>query len=256
MQTKTLWILRWARCLADWVDLYLSGIHQLLRRAAPLTTGRLLDVGCGRKPYEPIFRPYVNEYVGIENEATLAATADSASGAADCYYDGNRLPFEDASFDTVISVSVLEHTPAPHQLFREMTRVLKPGGRMIQHVPFSFRLHEEPHDYYRFTHHALRALCTENGLSVKEIVAQGTLWTVIGHKMTTYLAFRVARMGQVAQSLNKLGMEKKQSQGCRFWTLPLVVPAILMIVISVRVLERLFPEPDDCLAFMLIGEKK
>ena len=126
---------------------------------------------------------------------------------------------------------------------------------MIQHVPFSFRLHEEPHDYYRFTSHALRALCAENGLSVKEIVAQGTLWTVIGHKITTYLAFRVARMGQFAQSLNKLGMEKKQSLGCRFWTLPLVIPTIFIIVIGVRVLERLIPAPDDCLAFMLIGEK-
>lgn len=90
---------------------------------------------------------------------------------------------------------------------------------------------------------------------VQEIVEQGTLWSVIGHKMTTYLAFRVARMGQFAQNLNKLGMEKKQSQGIRIWTLPLVVPTIFMIVICVRILERIIPAPDDCLAFMLIAKK-
>jgi SAM-dependent methyltransferase len=237
------------------VDLYLSGIHQLMRFAAPLTSGKLLDVGCGRKPYEHFFRPYVSEYIGIENEATLSTTVDSASGAADHYYDGNILPFEDSFFDTVISVSVLEHTPTPHLLFKEMSRVLKPGGKMIAHVPFSFRLHEEPHDYYRFTCHALRSLCAANDLSVKDVVAQGTLWTVIGHKLTTYLAFRIGRMGQVAQSLNKLGMEEKQTQGSRLWTLPFVVPAIFIIVIIVRLLERFFPTTEDCLAFMLIAEK-
>lgn len=233
----------------------MSGIHRLMRLAAPLTSGRLLDVGCGRKPYESFFEPYIIEYIGIENEATLTATADSASGAADHYYDGNILPFEDSFFDAVISVSVLEHSPSPHLLFMEMTRVLKPGGIMITHVPFSFRLHEEPHDYYRFTCHALRDLCTTNGLSVKDIFAQGSLWTVIGHKVTTYLAFRIGRMGQFAQSLNKLGMEKKQSQGSRLWTLPLVVPAILIIVFITRLLERFIPASEDCLAFMLIAEK-
>ena len=149
-------IYNWTRYITDYVDLYLSGIHQLMRHAAPQTKGKLLDVGCGRKPYEAFFKPYVSEYIGIENESTLSVTADSESDAADYYYDGNILPFEDSFFDAVISVSVLEHTPVPHLLFKEMGRVLKSGGIMITHVPFSFRLHEEPHDYYRFTRHALQ----------------------------------------------------------------------------------------------------
>jgi hypothetical protein len=90
---------------------------------------------------------------------------------------------------------------------------------------------------------------------VKDIIAQGTLWTVIGHKLTTYLAFRIGRLGQVAQSLNKLGMEKKQSQGIRLLTLPLVLPAIFIIVIISRLLERFVPASEDCFAFMLIAEK-
>ena len=246
---------KWSRCVADFVDLYLSGIHQLLHAVAPLVSGKLLDVGCGRKPYEPIFRPYVSEYIGIENEVTLAATTDAVSGAADFYYDGNILPFDDSFFDVVISVSVLEHTPVPYLLFKEMTRVLKPGGTMIKHVPFSFRLHEEPHDYYRFTCYALKELCVVNDLSVKEIFVQGSLWTVIGHKITTYLAFRVGKLGQIAQNLNKFGMERKQSQGSRWWTLPLIIPAIFIVVIITRLLEKFIPAPEDCLAFMLIAKK-
>ena len=243
------------RYVIDYVDIYLSGINQLLRHAAPMTKGVLLDVGCGRKPYEAIFKPFVSEYIGIENETTYVETADAESSAADYYYDGSRLPFDDSSFDTIISVSVFEHTPDPQFLFKEMTRVLKHGGIMIIHVPFSFRLHEEPHDYYRFTCHALRALCETNNLYVKDILPQGSLWTVIGHKITTYLAFRVGRMGQIAQSINKLGMERKQTMSSRYWILPFVIPAILTTVIIARLLERFIPVSDDCLAFMLIAEK-
>ena len=181
-----------ARTAADWVDIQLSLIVASLRDVAPQARGRLLDVGCGNKPYESFFRPYVTEYLGIEHEATFAATAAGAQGTRpDLTYDGDRLPFADQTFDTVLSVQVLEHTPRPRALVAEMARVLKSGGLLILLAPFQFRLHEEPHDYYRYSSHGLRHLCEEAGLQVVEIRPQGSLWSVIGHKLNSYLAFRV-----------------------------------------------------------------
>src|SRR5262249_50278420 len=58
---------RAARAAADWVDLQLAHVVESLARVAPRTRGRLLDVGCGDKPYEHLFRPYVSEYVGVEH---------------------------------------------------------------------------------------------------------------------------------------------------------------------------------------------
>jgi hypothetical protein len=57
------------RRTSDWIDRAWWYLDADLKRAAPHAHGRLLDVGCGAKPYEHIFRPCVTEYIGIEHEA-------------------------------------------------------------------------------------------------------------------------------------------------------------------------------------------
>jgi SAM-dependent methyltransferase len=249
---------RIARAASDWVDLQLSTIVAGLREVAPRARGRLLDVGCGNKPYQPIFAPHVTEYIGIEHEATFAATAAGHQGTRpDLTYDGQRIPFPDQSFDTVLNVQVLEHTPQPRLLLSEMARVLKPGGLLILSAPFQFRLHEQPHDYYRYTSHGLRHLLDEAGLDVEEITQQGGLWSLIGHKLNSYLAFRVARIGGVAQSLGKLGHEADAGAvRPRLWTLPFVGAAMFAISAAARVLDPLLVEPDETMSFMVLGRRR
>src|SRR5262245_53466245 len=172
---------RVARATSDWVDLQWSLLVRALEKVAPHARGKLLDVGCGDKQFERFFLPHVDEYLGIEHEKTFTATAAHFSRSRPDYlYDGNRLPFEDGSFDTVISIQVLEHTPQPRRLVAEMARVLKKDGRLILAAPFSFRLHEEPHDYFRYSPHGLRELCGEAGLLIDEVVQVGSLWSLVG----------------------------------------------------------------------------
>ena len=245
-----------ARTASDWVDIQLSLIVASLRRVAPQARGRLLDVGCGNKPYEAYFRPYVTEYIGIEHEATFAATAAGGQGTRpDLTYDGERLPFPDGSCDTVLNVQVLEHTPRPRALVAEMARVLKSGGLLILLAPFQFRLHEQPHDYYRYSSHGLRHLCEEAGLTVLEISPQGSLWSVIGHKLNSYLAFRVARVGGLAQSMGKLGHEAAAAPRARLWTLPFVGASMVAIATAARVLDPLLAEPDETLNFIVLARR-
>jgi SAM-dependent methyltransferase len=276
---------KWLRRTSDWVDLQLSLILASLRRIAPRAHGRLLDVGCGDKPYEAIFRPFVTEYVGVEHRETFALTSASgaaASGAAtsngaatgdgaaqgdappatarrrgpDVLYSGDRLPFPDRSFDTVLSVQVLEHTPRPAQLVREMSRVLADDGLLILMAPFQFRLHEQPHDYFRYSPHGLRQLCAEAGLTLTHIEQQGSLWSVLGHKLNSYLAFRVALMGGMAQGLGKLGHETASLVRPRYWTLPWVAPSMLGIALGARVLDRLLFDPEESLGYLVVAERK
>src|SRR4051794_25319088 len=111
------------RYASDWIDLQWSLNDAVLRKVAPRARGRLLDVGCGDKPYEAIFRPHVTEYIGLEHEATFADTsAMSHAVRPDVLYDGNRIPFEAKTFDTILNIQVLEHTPRPAELVREMSR--------------------------------------------------------------------------------------------------------------------------------------
>src|SRR5262249_1376491 len=230
---------RAARAASDWVDLQWSLLGRALEVVAPCARGRLLGVGCGDKPYERIFRPHIAEYFGIEHEAAFSATgANLGSSRPDYLYDGDQLPFEKGTFDTVLSVQVLEHTPYPRRLISEMARVLKTDGTLILAAPFSFRLHEEPRDYFRYSPHGLRELCREAGLVIDHIEQVGSLWSLVGHKLNSYLALRVARIGSAAQELGKLGHEAPQQLRARLWTVPLVAPAVLAISIGARIMDR------------------
>jgi len=66
------------------------------------------------------------------------------------------LPFRSGEFNTIILSDVLEHIPTPDALVSEMSRILAGGGKCLLNVPFYYWLHEAPHDYYRYTEHALR----------------------------------------------------------------------------------------------------
>lgn len=244
-----------ARVAVDWVDLQLSHVVEGLARCAPHASGRLLDVGCGDKPYEHLFTPHVSEYIGVEYDESYSVTSAGARGKADVVYNGDRMPFEDASFDTVLNVQVLEHTSRPAELLRDMARVLKPGGLLIISVPFSFRLHEEPHDYFRYSPHGLRELCARAGLELVSVEPLGGLWSLLAHKMNSYLAIRVARMIGATQAIGKFAHEPTTESRMRTWTLPFVGPAVLLNAAGARVFDRLLPDPTETLGFTAMARR-
>jgi SAM-dependent methyltransferase len=201
----------------------------------------------------------VTEYIGIEHQSVFAQTNASASERRpDLYYDGNRLPFEDASFDTVLSVQVLEHTPRPQPLLHEMSRVLRRDGLLILNAPFSARLHEEPFDFFRYTPHGLRSMCAEAGLEITEVWDQGNFWSVIGHKLNSFLAYRVAGIQGLAVQMGKHSHEPSQESvsKSRPWTLPVVAPAMLAIAGSARVLDRVAPDVTETLSYMIFARHR
>jgi SAM-dependent methyltransferase len=155
----------------------------------------------------------------------------------------------------VINIQVLEHTPQPRRLIAEMARVLKDDGLLILAAPFSFRLHEEPNDFFRYSPHGLRAMCEQSGLVVDHVEQVGSLWSLLGHKVNSYLALRVARIGRPAQQLGKLGHESPDQPKARLWTLPFVAPAALGISIIARIMDRAFFERQEALGFVIVARR-
>jgi len=79
----------------------------------------------------------------------------------DVFGDARHLPFSDDSFDQIFLLEVLEHIPDPSRVPREIKRCLKPEGLLFLSTPCLYPLHDEPHDFQRFTRHGLRRLFPE-----------------------------------------------------------------------------------------------
>ena len=83
--------------------------------------------------------------------------------------DVTRSSFPDHSFDAVVVMEVLEHVINPLSAASEISRILKPGGRLIASTPFMFPLHDRPHDYFRYTRYGLACLFKGfEGLNIQE----------------------------------------------------------------------------------------
>jgi len=140
-------------------DLVASFYHRSLRHYA---RGRLVDLGCGAVPLYAAYRGLVDAMVCVDWAGSMHGTEH-----LDVECDlGGALPFEDASFDTIILSDVLEHIPTPETTWREMARILAPGGHLLLNVPFLYWVHEAPHDYHRYTEFALRRLAALAGLEI------------------------------------------------------------------------------------------
>lgn len=137
------------------------GLFRGISQLSGYLHGRLLDFGCGSKPYRALFD--VTDYVGTDIEVS---GHDHHNEDIDVYYDGKTLPFPDASFDSIFSSEVFEHVFNLSEIVDELKRVLKPGGHMLITVPFVWDEHEIPYDFARYTSFGIRHILTEKGFTV------------------------------------------------------------------------------------------
>ena len=93
--------------------------------------------------------------------------------AADIHGTADDIPLEDDSVDTILCTQVLEHVKRPWIAISEMHRVLRTDGALILTVPQYWPLHEEPHDYFRFTTYGLRSLLDDVGFTIVEMHGEG-----------------------------------------------------------------------------------
>ncbi|EIC23738.1 class I SAM-dependent methyltransferase [Thiorhodovibrio frisius] len=85
-----------------------------------------------------------------EGAAYLGVDLTPGPGVELVLQDPHRLPFDDASFDVVVSTSCLEHDPLFWLTFAEMARVVKPGGLIYINAPSNGNYHGYPFDHWRF----------------------------------------------------------------------------------------------------------
>lgn len=132
--------------VADYYDCYWSGevtphydpggelVALLDRQLGPATA--VLDVGCGAaNSYAPRVAARAGSYVGVDVSSKAVDLARTAGLDARVVDDAASLPFANDSFDVAICIEVFEHLFAPERTASEISRVLRPGGKLVVSAP-------------------------------------------------------------------------------------------------------------------------
>ena len=132
-------------------------------------SGRVLDFGGGANAQ------YANEVQSWAGPGQLidywSANIDPVLRPTHLVRVGEPLPLDSGSFDSVVSLSTLEHVYELNETLGELGRVLKPEGRLVLFVPFMLRVHGHPDDYHRGTASFWRRKLDEAGFGIVSVEA-------------------------------------------------------------------------------------
>jgi SAM-dependent methyltransferase len=123
-----------------------------LERLLPRVDGAVVEVGAKDYGSTVSFRDlYRGEYIGVDLEPGkgVDVVADLSAGLGG---------LQEGRFALAICCSVLEHTPVPWIMAQNLGRLVRPGGMLYISVPWVWRYHAYPDDYFRFSPRAVQAL--------------------------------------------------------------------------------------------------
>lgn len=216
--------------------------REINRAARAYARGRVLDVGCGDQPYRACFEDITSRYDGSDHPGGYAEdhSWSFSNFKPAVHADAMALPFQSASYATVVSFQVLEHVPDPWRAVAEMARVLESGGHLLLTAPQMGQRHCAPHDYFRFTRDGLRVLAERAGLDVVEMVGLGTF---------------VGRAHQfVERRIGRLPM-RLRAPGVRHLTAGLRLSASLAFAALDRAIPPDQEDWEDCINHLMVARK-
>ena len=124
-----------------------------LEKLVPRVAGPVLEIGSKDYGNTESFRELYQdvEYIGVDLEAGKGVdrVADLTAGLGG---------LDPGTFALAICCSVLEHTPTPWVMAQNITRLLRPGGQLYVAVPWVWRYHAYPDDYFRYSPRGVQSL--------------------------------------------------------------------------------------------------
>jgi SAM-dependent methyltransferase len=121
--------------------------------------GLVLDVGSGRGDFSQLIQQRDSLALDIYPYPEVDIVCDLTQVN----------PFREDCFDAIVLMNVLEHVFDTRRFFRELARILKPGGKLFVAIPFLLKEHQAPFDFVRYTQFSLRRWGEESGLEIESL---------------------------------------------------------------------------------------
>ena len=148
--------------------------NRVTREHLRCLSGVVYDLGCGNKPYSEEISAVARDYICVDWANSLHGSHADIVANLNC-----ELPIKSQSADAVVSFQVLEHLCEPQLMLKEAHRALKQGGTIIVTVPFQWHVHEQPHDYFRYTRFGIEYIFRQAefaSISIKEVTGFWVMW--------------------------------------------------------------------------------
>jgi SAM-dependent methyltransferase len=206
--------------------------------------GRVLDVGGGG-----FVATAIAARVGFEQWTVVEPSPDDLPTIDDprvhgMVGDGCDLSYPDESFDTVLSIQVLEHVFEPIRMLEELYRVARRGAAIVVMVPQTANIHHAPHHYQNLTRYWLEAAAARLGAEVVDYRSLGGAWSSTASRVLLQYPAAFGVGGFAHPGVRR---------GWRFWLLfPLgVITSVVMFPLAMLLsLGDLEEEPNNHLMVM------
>jgi ubiquinone/menaquinone biosynthesis C-methylase UbiE len=144
--------------------------------------GKVLDFGCGRKPYKNLFN--VSEYIGLDIEES---GHDHKNEDIDVFYNGNKIPFEDEYFDCIFSSESFQCVFEMETILKELKRVCKSKGYIFVTAPFIWDENEVPYHFANYSSFGLKYLLEKHDFKVVKAIKTGTYIETLFQMLNNYI---------------------------------------------------------------------
>ncbi|MEM6883624.1 MAG: methyltransferase domain-containing protein [Verrucomicrobiota bacterium] len=150
---------------------------------------RILDAGAGAQQYKRLCShlDYVSQdfaaYDG-KGDGSGMQTGSYDYGKLDIISDITDIPEPDKSFDAVMCIEVLEHVPHPIAALTELSRLLRPGGKIILSAPFCSITHYAPYHFHTgLTRYWYETHLSHNDIQIDRIIYNGDFFQVLAQEL-------------------------------------------------------------------------
>lgn len=150
---------------------------------------KILDVGAGECKYKKYCSHLrytsqdFGQYSGSGDNSGLQ-TGSWDTSRIDIISDITKIPVAKGSYDNILCTEVLEHVPYPDKAIKEISRILKKGGRLILTAPFCALTHMSPYFYCTgFSINWYREILTKNKLEIVELEANGDFFDFVSQEL-------------------------------------------------------------------------